>query len=841
MHQEQCWLLPSNAGAYSQTYEEDMVSYFSIRSGQGITAWFGTAWGEQVNDSPMTYGRTWDGTYPFLMNGTAGPCDGTSTLTLNGTFWTRIDYLFATALTYGISCFLNLGMSYDFDSYGSDEVWSGVSSAQLTAFGTALAERYPQSSYPHVFWFFGDDSSGGEDDAYFGDILAGLTAGGDSRNLISMEQYGETNCHIRFEDGAVYVSGGFGMTKATYNWCYTYCQCYSAVEDSYAESGTTLIPVVWGDGPYYGDTDNSTPDYTLRRFCWWALASGARGFNSTSGPSNPEAVVFGWKSGAVAALTSDPIGPFFSDVSGPLTSYFTSLTDWWKLIPDTGNVFITAGRGTREGNPAPTLGSPAYGDSDDYVAGSITPAGTLAVIYCAAALLHHHQPGEDDLRVHRHLGGPELPRHGERHAGQHVLLRREGKQLRREPRLGARAGGTVMAYTVTATQSANPSPYGMTLQVLVLDYAVMATPTPAAGTANTEYYCSVTTTTAGSYVFGIAECGNGTPLTPESICSTYSSFPDTTNGTWYGVFQTTAATGTPGATTVGYSSGFDASGGVGAVAVEVLASGGSLAIDSGSPAIADSPSASAVTTASFTPGGSATLLAAIVATNGVSGATAPTIAMSETGGTLTWTESARGLLPSSPAIPSLSACGRRRWRAAARTPARPTRRSMTSSAAGRAPGSTRATPTGPAGRRGRGRHGRHRDGGHHGYRLAAHLPGSIPLASNYMVDQVPRVVVSNYDNRPVFEAIADGPEPGTVLTEWDIAFSCEMREAFTGAHLRPSLKSCTSPRTSCTRQPPATRRRAGCRAPGRKCAAATSTRRRSGRPRWGKSGWTVRR
>ena len=200
---------------------------------------------------------------------------------------------------------------------------------------------------------------------------------------------------------------------------------------------------MWGDGPYYGDTDNSTPDYTIRRFAWWALASGARGFNNTSGPSGDDGARIRVDIiGGVADLTSDPNGPWCTSVAGTITSYFTSLPDWHKLIPDTGSVFITSGRGYPRDQTAPATGvTPDYGDSDDYVAGSITPAGTLAVIYCAA---HFSVTIDQSKMASGYTAAWVDPvtcasrqHHGRRHVQQ---LHGTGEQLGREPGLGAGPG-----------------------------------------------------------------------------------------------------------------------------------------------------------------------------------------------------------------------------------------------------------------------------------------------------------------------------------------------------------------------------------------------------------------
>jgi Protein of unknown function (DUF4038) len=383
---EMAFALPWNAGRWnSGNWQSDYDTYFNARGAQGHTAWYGTAWSNlHVDGTLPTGGRTWDSIYPLNVNGTPGAiATGSETITLNNSFWTRIDYLFASAMRNGITCFLNLGMSYDFTVTGA--IWQNLSTTQAHAFGAALATRYPQSSYPNVQWFFGDDDNGGND-TMFSQMLSGIQSVGDTRSLISEEQTQETNCHIEF-DNKTSFGGTFAAPNATYNWTYSYNPVYHGIEDGYSEGGSfTHLPVIWGDGPWYGDNAGDV-DYTIRRFTWWSLASGARGFNNTSGPSDlAGSGVWRWQSGAAAACTSDPNGNWVTQTTKQIVTYFTGLTDWNKLIPDTGNVFITAGRGTRGTNPSPSAGTTNYGSSNNYVAGSITPGGTLAVIYCNQAM-----------------------------------------------------------------------------------------------------------------------------------------------------------------------------------------------------------------------------------------------------------------------------------------------------------------------------------------------------------------------------------------------------------------------------------------------------------------------
>ena len=377
---EQCWALPYNAGRWNGgNWQADMDGYMAARSSQGFTAWFGTAWSDDhIDSSSLSGGRSWDGVYPFTVNGTPGTITSSAqTIDLNDPFWTRLDYLFNVALTYEITCFLNIGMQYDFS--GVNNVFYNLGTAQATVFGGLITARYPASAYPNVFFFFGDDGNGGQD-TLFTAMMSGITAAGDTRP-VSTEQLPETNSHIEFDTGAVFVPSGFGMTTSSYNWAYTYCPSYNAIEQSYTESGTTPIPVVLGDGVWYGDTDNTTPDYTARRNAWWALASGARGINGTSGPT-PAGDVWQWQSAGLASVISDPTGPWCTATVKNVVAYYTSLAGWHKLIPDTSNALVTAGRGTKTTNSAPGFNTPKYGNTDAYVAASKTPDGSLAVIYC---------------------------------------------------------------------------------------------------------------------------------------------------------------------------------------------------------------------------------------------------------------------------------------------------------------------------------------------------------------------------------------------------------------------------------------------------------------------------
>lgn len=162
-----------------------------------------------------------------------------------------------------------------------------------------------------------------------------------------------------------------------------------------------------------------------------------------------------------------------------------------------------------------------------------------------------------------------------------------------------------MAITVTATEGAN-SVNGILLRVRVLTGAAAAAAQPGgikqADTSTTPFYDQpVTTTQAGSVVYGAMADGNTAfVMTPDARTTLIDNFSDSTQGCQYVSWRATAATGTPGATTLGATSPAGGEHGTYAAA-EILSATGAITEDGSAPAVATSVSAKTVTTASFSP------------------------------------------------------------------------------------------------------------------------------------------------------------------------------------------------------------------------------------------------
>jgi hypothetical protein len=187
-----------------------------------------------------------------------------------------------------------------------------------------------------------------------------------------------------------------------------------------------------------------------------------------------------------------------------------------------------------------------------------------------------------------------------------------------------------MSITVTATQGGAGAHSGTFLQVMVLTSAAVTqnggTGSVSSGSAGPV---TVITTQTGSRVYGAAIRASTTAPTVEGNTTQLGLLSDTNNGLWYGAWEATSLTGTPGSTVLGYSTTFTG----GCVGAEILTAG-TLTEDGSAPAAVSTMSATTITTASFTPP-AGSLLVAMVGTGGT--ASQVTMALSDTSN-LTWVE-----------------------------------------------------------------------------------------------------------------------------------------------------------------------------------------------------------
>jgi hypothetical protein len=183
----------------------------------------------------------------------------------------------------------------------------------------------------------------------------------------------------------------------------------------------------------------------------------------------------------------------------------------------------------------------------------------------------------------------------------------------------------------------------MLMRVTVLTgAAAAAAQAGGAAASSADTNVSVTTTAAGSVVYGALTSDAGTAWTAEPGTTLTDDFHDTTHGEFYGTFRTTSATGTPGPVTVGAGGGNIFPG----VAAQEILAAGTITEDPSAPALVTTTAATAVTSASFTPP-PGSLLVVQVGCDGAGSGSAETCTVTDAGGGLTWTQMAHTTDPGS--------------------------------------------------------------------------------------------------------------------------------------------------------------------------------------------------
>jgi Protein of unknown function (DUF4038)/Putative collagen-binding domain of a collagenase len=359
------WALVNNAGyaGGATTWQSDITLYFSTRAAQGYNAVVIDCLCSYYEGLTLNYpdGSTWDNVHPW--SGSIG--------TLNNTFWTRFDYCITQAALYGFTVFLNPADTYAFIESGAALV--GMTGAQATSYGTALAARY--ATAPNIVWLFGNDY-GGSYDTQYANILTALRAGGDT-HLVTVENLTEGDSRFSDYTNAVW---SFGTAHADFNAVYSYGGCYPCINYAYAESSP--LAVLLADG-WYDQTGTATAPAAARDFMrlltWWSLSSGSRGY------IYGDQSLISWN-----PHTDLTTIPFATTDLNLIWNAYAALPGWHQLVPDTSSALVTAGRGTAlpvfaSNTSNSYTGIPGGGNLGSarsyYVTASINPAGTLAVIY----------------------------------------------------------------------------------------------------------------------------------------------------------------------------------------------------------------------------------------------------------------------------------------------------------------------------------------------------------------------------------------------------------------------------------------------------------------------------
>jgi len=348
------WGLVFNAGRYrgGTTWRSDIKGYLTARANKGFNTVYVAALGNTINQGKYDSGATWDGVSPWVGGSTRdiGPHVGT----LRDAYWKRVDYLLKTAKAAGVTVMLDVIYGDDIWENGRPGAMSDhgeyPTDAQMTRYGRMLGNRY--RAYPNLIWMIGGDYWGNADAKVARTLRAIRNAG--AKQLISVENWDHSSSY----------STGLGRTFAQWADVYSYAPTYRWCQRAWAKK---TRPLVWSDG-YYDKHSGASNNLLYRQEVGWALTSGSRG--SVYGAED----VWGWGSGSLSAVRHP--GPAARQMVAAWKAV-SRLAHWYRLVPDFGSGRVLRGdRGTKI-----TSDVEYTKPTNDYITGSITRDGSLALIY----------------------------------------------------------------------------------------------------------------------------------------------------------------------------------------------------------------------------------------------------------------------------------------------------------------------------------------------------------------------------------------------------------------------------------------------------------------------------
>lgn len=345
------WGLVANAGRYRGGWRSDIQGYVASRAARGFNTVYVSALGNTINGGRYDTGATWDGVSPWVGGSTSdiGPNVGT----LNDAYWKRVDYLLKSARSAGVTVMLDIIYGNDIGDGGPGALTdNGVppSDATMRRYGRQLGHRYQR--FPNLIWMIGGDYFGGPDDKVALTLRAIRRSG--AKQLMSVEYWDRTSSYV----------GMLGRKFASFADVYSYAPTYRWCQRAW---GRKKRPVVWVDG-YYDQDSGPSNNLLYRQMLGWALTSGSRG--SVYGSE----AVWSWDSGALRAVRHP--GRAARQMVAAWNAV-SRLPKWYRLVPDFGSGrLLTGGRGTK-------ITSDDYytKPTNDYITGSITPSGSLALVY----------------------------------------------------------------------------------------------------------------------------------------------------------------------------------------------------------------------------------------------------------------------------------------------------------------------------------------------------------------------------------------------------------------------------------------------------------------------------
>lgn len=263
------------------------------------------------------------GTEPFATSG-----DFTSTP--NAAYWNWVELIITKAEALGMLCWIDTG----YFGFGSNIPWyttfvsKGATATQ--AFGAFLGTKF--GAHKNVQWMIGGDMTP-PDNVLVNALAAGIRS--TCSHLISTQYTDIPGTSSWTATGNASLCSGKDF-NCLYDWAYTLDVL--ALSEYAANRG---VPLIQSECRYEFNTfqSGSTPKQ-FRQYFWQNMLSGCAGYYPGNERQTPFESAFNSPHNWVDELES--VGSVNCDVGFNLLAK----RRWHDLVPDTGAVFLTAGRGT---------------------------------------------------------------------------------------------------------------------------------------------------------------------------------------------------------------------------------------------------------------------------------------------------------------------------------------------------------------------------------------------------------------------------------------------------------------------------------------------------------------
>jgi hypothetical protein len=244
--------------------------------------------------------------------------------TPNEAYFARADAFLRAAAAHGIQVLLfpaYLGNNGGGEGWYQEEIANGT--GKMSAYGAYLGNRY--RSFDNIFWVLGGDYSPPPEGVAIVDAVANGIKSADSRHLMTAHGSSWTDSAIDNYAGKPWLD-----TDAVYTGTVA-----SVILANYQRSD--WLPTFLFEASYEGEGATSAD---LRKQAYEAVLNGGSGQVYGNAPM----WCFGSNCffGGYTPNWQPSLGTVGAQDQQRVLSFFTARS-WWKLVPDTGHVFLTAG------------------------------------------------------------------------------------------------------------------------------------------------------------------------------------------------------------------------------------------------------------------------------------------------------------------------------------------------------------------------------------------------------------------------------------------------------------------------------------------------------------------